>query len=54
MFDQRINTKFCVKLRESARNTFKILRTIYDEAAMKKSAVFEWYKRLKKKGRRER
>jgi len=45
--EQRINNKFCVKIGKSASETLALLTVAYGEYAMKKSSVFEWYKRFK-------
>jgi len=45
--EQRINIKFCVKIGKSANEKLVLLTVVYDEYAMKKSSVFEWYRRFK-------
>ncbi|CAI9607952.1 unnamed protein product [Staurois parvus] len=45
--EQRINIKFCVKIGKSARETLALLQQAYGEHSMKKSSVFEWYRRFK-------
>jgi hypothetical protein len=45
--EQRINTKFCVKVGKSASETLALLTVAYGEYAMKKSSVFEWPRRFK-------
>jgi hypothetical protein len=47
LLEQRINIKFCGKLGKSASETLQMLTAAYDADAMKKSSVFEWYKRFK-------
>ena len=44
--EQRINIKFCVKIGKSANEKLVLLTVVYDEYAMKKSSVFEWYRRF--------
>jgi len=44
--EQRINIKFCVKIRKSASETRALLTVAYGEYAMKKSSVFEWHRRI--------
>jgi hypothetical protein len=45
--EQRINIKFCVKIRRSDGKTFALLTVAYGEYAMKKSSVSECNRRLK-------
>jgi len=45
--EQRINIKFCVKVRKSANETLALLTVIYGEYVMKKSSVFEWHRWFK-------
>jgi hypothetical protein len=39
--EQRINIKFCVRIRKSDSETLALLTLAYGEHAMKKSSVFE-------------
>jgi len=45
--EQRMNIKFCVKNGKSTSETLALLTVAYGEYAMKKSSVFEWYRRFK-------
>ena len=45
--EQRISAKFCVKLGKSTTETLAMLNTAYGNVAMKRSACFKWYKRLR-------
>jgi hypothetical protein len=45
--EQRINIKFCVMIVKSASETLALLLVAYGEYAMKKSSIFEWYRRFK-------
>jgi hypothetical protein len=45
--EQRINIKFCVKLRKKVTDTYKMLSEAYRGEAMKQSGVFEGHKRFK-------
>jgi hypothetical protein len=45
--EQRIKTKFCVKLGKNASDTCAILSEAYEGEATKNSSVSEWYKRFK-------
>jgi hypothetical protein len=47
LLEQRINIRFCAKLGKSASETLQTLTEAYGADAMKKSSVFEWYKRFK-------
>jgi hypothetical protein len=47
LLEQLINIKFCAKLGKSASETLQMLTEAYGADAMKKSSVFEWYKRFK-------
>jgi hypothetical protein len=44
--EQRMNTKFCVKISKSASETLALLTVANDEYAMKKSSVFKWHRRF--------
>jgi hypothetical protein len=39
--EQRMNVKFCVKLKKSPSETLEMLKTVYGESAMSKSNVPE-------------
>jgi hypothetical protein len=47
LLEQRINIKFCETLGKSASETLQMLTEAYGTDAMKKTSVFEWYKRFK-------
>ena len=40
--EQRINIKFCVKLRKIATETLKMLCDVYGDSSMSRTQVFEW------------
>ena len=42
--EQRITVKFCVKLRNFATESFTMLKTAYDDIAMKR--IFMWHERF--------
>jgi hypothetical protein len=44
--EQRINIKFLVKLKETATETFDLLRQAYGENTLSKARVFELHKRF--------
>ena len=44
--EQRINTKFCVKLGKTTTETLKMLRDVYEDSSMSRTRVFEWHKRF--------
>jgi len=44
---QRYAIKFCVKLNESATETFASLTEAYGDATLSRTMVFKWYKALK-------
>ena len=44
--EQRINIKFCVKLRKTATEILKMLRDVYGDSSMSRTRVFEWHKRF--------
>ena len=50
--EQRINVKFCVEIGKSASKTSALLTVAYGEYSMKKSTVFERYRRFKE-GRKD-
>jgi len=45
--EERINIKFCLKLRKNANDSCAMLSEAYGGEAMKNSSVFEWHKRFK-------
>jgi len=46
-FEQRANIKFCFKLGKTAAETLECLKTVYGDEALKKTAVYDWFKRFK-------
>jgi hypothetical protein len=46
VLEQRVNIKCCVKLGKTPTKTYKILQTVYDDEALSRSSVFEWFKRF--------
>ena len=44
--EQRINIKFCVKLRKTAAESLKMLCDVYGDSSMSRTRVFEWHKRF--------
>ena len=49
--EQRVNVKFCVKLRKSATETYDLLK-VYGNESVSRTQVFKWFKRFKE-GREE-
>lgn len=45
--EQRIDTKFCVKLNKSASETHYLLKEAYGNEVMSRARVFDWHKRFK-------
>jgi hypothetical protein len=45
-----MNIKFCVKVGNSASETFALLTLAYGEHALKNSSVSEWHRRFKEGG----
>jgi len=45
--EQRVNVKFCVKLRKSATKTYDLLKKVYGDEYLSRTQVFEWFKRFK-------
>jgi len=43
---ERVNTKFLVKLKKSATETFQLLTEAYGEDCMPRARVLEWHKRF--------
>ena len=46
--EQRINTKFLVKLRKTPTECFKLLKEVYGEDVMLGMQIFKWHKRFEK------
>lgn len=47
-FEQRANIKFMYKLQKSAFETLSALQQVYDDNAVKKTALYDWFALLKK------
>ena len=45
--EQRVNVKFCVKLGNSATETYDLLKRVYGDECLSRTQVFEWFKRFK-------
>jgi hypothetical protein len=45
--EQRVCTKFCVKLGKSATETIEMLREAFGGHSLSETVVFEWYSRFK-------
>jgi hypothetical protein len=45
--EQRVCTKFCVKLGKSATETLEILRETFGEHSLSRTAISEWHSRFK-------
>jgi hypothetical protein len=45
--EQRAGTKFCVKLKKVATETFEILKCAYGEECLWKTSVFQWHTTFK-------
>jgi hypothetical protein len=43
--EQRSAIKFCVKLKETATETFEMLKSAYSEECLLRTSVFEWHER---------
>jgi len=50
-FEQRANIKFCFKLGKTATETLKRSCIVYDDEALKKTAVYDWFIRFHKLSR---
>lgn len=51
MVEQRIDIKFCVKIDISTTETFDLLKVVYGESALRRSAVFNsdrWSKKTRR------
>jgi transposase len=40
-------SKFCVKLKKTATETFEMLKNVYSEECLSRTSASEWHKRLK-------
>jgi transposase len=47
VMEQRVNIKCYVKLGKTPTDTNEMLQTVYDDEALSRSSVFEWFKRFK-------
>lgn len=47
LLEQRCSIKFCVKLKKTGMETFKMIKEAYKEDAMSRAMVFMWHKRFK-------
>jgi hypothetical protein len=45
-FEQRANINFCQKLGKSRSETFNMMKQVYGEEALGRSAVFKWHQRF--------
>jgi hypothetical protein len=45
-FEQQENLKFCQKLGNSTSETFQMIKQVYGEEVLGRSAVFKWHKRF--------
>ncbi len=45
--EQRVNIKFCYKLKKTAAETHQMLLQAYGEEAVSKKCVYEWFKRFR-------
>ena len=45
--EQRINMKFCFKLKKTVAETHEMLIQVYGEEAVSKKCVYDWFKRFK-------
>ena len=50
--EQRVNVKSCVKLGKSATETYDMLKNVYGDECLSRTQVFEWFKGLKREGKR--
>jgi hypothetical protein len=42
--EQRVHIKFCVELGKTPTETYEMLQAVYDDEALSRSSVFEWFK----------
>jgi len=45
--EQRINMKFCFKLQKSAKETHKMLKLVYGDAAVTMKTVCKWFEQFR-------
>jgi hypothetical protein len=45
--ERSVCIKFCVKLRKSATKTTEMLREVFGEYTLSRTAIFEWHSRFK-------
>jgi len=45
--EQRINMQFCFKLQKSAKETHKMLKLVYGDAAVTMKTVYKWLERFR-------
>jgi hypothetical protein len=45
--EQRTAIKFCVKLKETAAETFEMLKSVYEEECLSGTGMFEWHGKFK-------
>jgi len=45
--EQCINMKFCFKMQKSAKETHKMLKLVYGDAAVTMKTVYKWFKRFR-------
>ena len=46
-FEQHINMKFCFKLQKRAKETHKMLKLVYGDAAVTMKVVYKWFTRFR-------
>jgi len=44
---QRINMKFCFKLQKRAKETHKMLKLVYGDAAVTIKTIYKWFERFR-------
>jgi hypothetical protein len=42
-----VNITFCVKLGKTPTENYEMLRNVYNDEALSRSNIFEWFKRFK-------
>ncbi|GFT93419.1 protein GVQW3 [Trichonephila clavipes] len=47
--DQRICSKFCFKLGKTGTETYEMMKTAFEEEAMSRVPVFEWFRPFKER-----
>ncbi|XP_054715265.1 protein GVQW3-like [Uloborus diversus] len=45
--EQRLNIKFCVKLKKTPTETLQIINEVYGEEALSRTQVFQWHKNFR-------